>query len=179
MEKNQAIIIQQYPLSETSLITLWCSKEHGFIKTVAKGAKRPKSPYFGKLDLFMSHEMQFTRHLRSDLHRLDQVELMDPRLGIRGSYLQVLAATYFCKLILMVAERETPIQELYELLEKSLNYLNEKAPSASLVIRFENKLCEELGLGSAGSMAHHCLQEAFHQSLPNQRKLLLEMLKIS
>jgi DNA repair protein RecO (recombination protein O) len=53
MDKAHGIVIRLTKLTETSLIVHWCTREAGLLKTVAKGARRPKSPFAGKLDLFL------------------------------------------------------------------------------------------------------------------------------
>ena len=50
--KTRGTLIRRSPLTETSLIVHWCTHDHGIVKTVAKGARRPKSLFAGKLDLF-------------------------------------------------------------------------------------------------------------------------------
>lgn len=176
MEKTSAILISRYPRTETSLIVHWCSPEQGLFKTVAKGALRPKSAFAGRLDLFVTCEVGYLRSRSSDLHGLSEVSLTDARLGLRSSYVRVLAATYFSKLVEMVAERETPLEDLHELLQLSLDYLVEHEPSERLVDRFERRLCELLGLGAPLSGAAGLLSDVFHRDLPTQRKALLENL---
>jgi len=43
------------------LIVQWLTPEFGRITTVAKGARRPKSPFLGKLDLFYEADFTFSR----------------------------------------------------------------------------------------------------------------------
>jgi len=47
-ERAQGLVLRVYPLTETSLIVRWLTRELGRISTVAKGARRPKSPFRGK-----------------------------------------------------------------------------------------------------------------------------------
>ena len=60
------LILRVRPLTETSLITHWLTPELGRVATVAKGARRPKSPFRGKLDLFYEADFSFTRSRRSE-----------------------------------------------------------------------------------------------------------------
>ena len=159
----------RYPLTETSLIIQWCSAEAGLFKTVAKGALRPRSPFAGRLDLFVTCEVDFLRSRASDLHILKEVHLTDPRAGLRASYARVLAGTYFCKLVVMVAEREPPLDGIHELLRLSLDYLTERDPRLLLIERFERRLCELLGLGGESRESAALLAEVFHRDLPPQR----------
>ena len=107
---------------------------------------------------------------------MKEIHLIDPRLTLRSSYLRVLAATYFCKLVELVAERETPLADVHDILKLALDHLNTHEPTASLVLRFENKLCEHLGLGAVEHGGAALLHDTFHKPMPPQRKQLLDEL---
>src|SRR5882672_10591109 len=83
IESAHGIILRTHPLTETSLIVNWLTPEFGRISTVAKGARRPKSPFLGKLDLFYEADLSFTRSRRSELHTLREVSLRDPHPALR------------------------------------------------------------------------------------------------
>ena len=51
-ERAEAIVLRVQPVTESSLLVLWFTREFGKLKTLAKGARRPKSPMRGRLDLF-------------------------------------------------------------------------------------------------------------------------------
>jgi DNA repair protein RecO len=176
LETASAILINRSRLTETSLIVHWCAPEAGLFKTVAKGALQPKSHFAGRLDLFVTCEVVWVRSPKTDLHTLREVHLTDPRLQLRASYLRVLAATYFSKLVDLVAEKETPLGSIHELLRLSLDYLVDHEPSERLVHRFEARLCSELGLGDGQKGAAALLHDVYHRPLPPQRKQLLEEL---
>src|SRR5438876_6348436 len=67
-EQARGIVLRLYPLTETSLIIQWLTPNFGRLATVAKGARRSKSPFRGKLDLFYLAEFTFNRSRRSELH---------------------------------------------------------------------------------------------------------------
>lgn len=150
MEKAIGSVIQLHPYRETSLIVQWSTRDHGLIRTVAQGARRPKSGFAGKLDLFFKLELDYIPSRRSSLHTLREVALIDTRLGLRSSYLQTLAASYFTKLIVLVAEEETPLANLAELLERGLDYLAKQPPTRKAVLFFEKEVASMLGLGDRG-----------------------------
>jgi DNA repair protein RecO (recombination protein O) len=175
MEKTEAILIDRMPYRETSLIVQWCAPGAGVFKTIAKGALRPKSPFSGRLDLFVSAEVRFVRGRTTDLHTLAEVAWIAPRLGLRQSYARVLAATYFVKLITQVTERETAIPAIHDLLRKALDYLDGKEPTAALVSRFEQRLAEDLGIAGEDGFPRS-IEDAFHQRLPVQRGQLLKLI---
>ncbi len=169
-----AIVINRYRLTESSLIVLWCSAEEGLFKTVAKGALRPKSAFAGRLDLFITCELVMNRSHTSDLHQLKEAHVVRPRLGVRGSYRRVLAATYFGKLVEMSVEKGTPLGGVHELLAMALDFLEEHEPTEELLRRFENRLCLELGFGGPKHGGADLLREVLHQPLPEQREQLRE-----
>jgi len=47
VETTAAILLRKRKLSDTSLIVSWCTESFGCIQTVAKGARRAKSPFAG------------------------------------------------------------------------------------------------------------------------------------
>ena len=126
--------------------------------------------------MFVSAEIRFTRSKVSDLHTLAEADWVDPRLHLRDSYERVLAATYLVKLVELMVERETPLPAIYELLHKALDYLNTHEPSRALIERFELRLAEDLGVSGQPGKAITSLQMAVHQSLPVQRRQLLDRL---
>jgi DNA repair protein RecO len=174
--RTEAVLIGRHPLTETSLIIHWCSAGHGLMKTVAKGALRPKSAFAGKLDLFVSAEISFAASRRSDLHVLREAAVTAHRPGLRQGYLKVLAASYFVKLIEGVAERETGIPELHALLTRALDYLESHQPDLRAVSHFESELARALGLPFARDAAIRALESVCHR-LPVQRPKLIEAIK--
>lgn len=167
-----ATLLRTSPLTETSLIVHWCSDQKGLIKTAAKGALRPKSPFSGKLDLFFEVELIYIPNRSGDLHTLKEVSVLQAREGIRKSYVATLAAAYFVRWIELVAERETPIPELAALLRRALDYLGQKPPSWKAVRHFENELARLCGLGGEGQDAVSALTDCFRAQPPQRVELL-------
>ncbi|MFV1995011.1 MAG: DNA repair protein RecO [Verrucomicrobiales bacterium] len=176
MEKDHAILIRRFKLSETSLIVHWCTARAGIIKTVARAACRPKSRFHGKLDLFFGAEIEYARSQRSDLHNLRDIALTNPRFAIRESYPRVLAASYFVRLLEIVCERETPIGEFYDLLERALTYLEQSDPTRRAILHFESELARGLGLPAEDGAAIGALRDLFAR-VPAQRAELLGCLE--
>ena len=79
MEKSTGIITRLTKLTETSLIVHWCTEEHGLIKTVAKGARSPKSVFSGKLDLFFEAELNWVQSRKSELNTLRELSVTNYR----------------------------------------------------------------------------------------------------
>jgi DNA repair protein RecO (recombination protein O) len=145
-EKATGIVLRVRPLTETSLIVHWLTRDLGRLSTVAKGARRHKSPFRGKLDVFFEAEFSFARSRRSDLHTLREVSLRDPHAALRRDLGWLEQASYATVLVEQTTETETPLAEIYELFSGFLNHLTNTAPSTNTVFAFEMKLLAELGL---------------------------------
>lgn len=178
MHQSRANLLRKYPLGETSLILVWCTESHGLIRTAAKGARGPKSPFAGKLDLFFQAEIAWQPSRRGDLHALREVVVESHRLGLRERYSRTLTAAYFTSLIEMVAETDTPIPELNSLLIKALDWLADHEPSPAAVTRFEDRVAAILGLVVAGNPGAAAILDTFHR-LPSNRASLFSALHVS
>jgi DNA repair protein RecO (recombination protein O) len=144
-EKTTGLILRTRPLTETSLIVRWLTPDLGRIATVAKGARRPKSPFRGKLDLFYRADFSFARSRRSDLHTLREATLQETHAALRRDLGRLQQAAYAAALIEMTTETETPLPEIYELLGAFLGELPRQPPQALTVFAFEMKLLRQLG----------------------------------
>src|SRR5580698_10988190 len=93
-ESTHGIILRTRPLTETSLIVHWLTPGLGRLATVAKGARRPKSPFAGKLDLFYAADFSFSRRRRAELHTLREASLRETHSAIRTDILKLQQAAY-------------------------------------------------------------------------------------
>ena len=175
METTDAILLRRTKLSETSLIVTWLSLEHGKLKTVAKGARRPKSSFTGKLDLFYEAEIQFSRSRKSELHILKEVLIKEPYEGLRLSFAKVQLASYFVELLELVTELEQPVPELYDLLRRALGHVNAEPASLRALVHFENETVRLLGIQNGAQTAAVAIGRVYGR-LPQSRAGLLRQL---
>jgi len=177
VETTAAILLRRTKLSETSLIITWFTEEHGKLKTVAKGARKPRSAFSGKLDLFFEAEIQFARSSKSELHILREVVLRNPRESLRKGYQQVQLASYFVELIELVTESDHSAPELYDLLQRGLNYLETKPADKRSMLHFESELAKLLGIrGEKKSTPIMAIGDDFAR-VPLARRELMKTLK--
>ena len=146
MESTAAILLRKRKLSDTSLIVSWCTESLGCIQTVARGARRAKSPFAGKLDLFFEAEIQITRSKKSNLHTLTEVGLKNPFGGIRENYRRTQAASYFVELIEICTESDHHEPNLFALLQRAFNYLSTNDPNLRAILHFETELARITGV---------------------------------
>jgi DNA repair protein RecO (recombination protein O) len=149
VRSTTAILLRKRKFSDTSLIVSWCTESLGCIQTVAKGARRPKSPFAGKLDLFFEADIAIVPSRKSNLHTLTEVALRDPFAGIRKNYVRTQTAAYFVELIEVCTERDHHEPELFALLRRAFGYLDKSEPNLRAVSHFEAELARITGVHDA------------------------------
>lgn len=177
METTTAILLRRIRYSETSLIITWLTEEHGKVKTIAKGALRPRGSFSGKLDLFFEVAIGYQRSNRSELHTLREVALRTPFDGLRRDFGRMELACYFVELVELAIEPDHPEPEIYDLLRRALRYLEGNPATMRALLHFESELAMALGIqgDGPGIAAHTVLLRALHR-LPAARPALVAKL---
>ena len=152
VQTSSAILLRKRNFSDTSLIVAWCTESLGCIQTVAKGARRAKSPFAGKLDLFYETEIQIVPSRKSSLHTLTEVMLKNPFGGIRHSYMRTQTAAYFVELVEICTERDHNEPNLFGLLRRAFCYLDANEPNTRAVSHFETELARIAGVHDANKL---------------------------
>ena len=112
----------------------------GVIQTIARGARRPKSPFRGRLDLFFEAEISIAVSRKSSLHTLCELSVTNSFPGIRSRHLRTQTASYFVELIEICTEAEHHEPELFELLQRAFRFLSEHEPNQRAIAHFETEL---------------------------------------
>jgi DNA repair protein RecO (recombination protein O) len=146
IETAAGLVLRTRPLTETSLIVHWLTPNLGRLATVAKGARRPKSPFRGKLDLFYLADFSFSRSRRSELHTLREVGLRETHSRLREDLGLLQQAAYCANLVEQATETGTPLNRVFDLMVGLLAHLVAQGPAAPAIFSFELKLLTELGL---------------------------------
>ncbi len=173
MEQSSGIIIRLTKLTETSLIVHWCTEQDGFVKTVAKGARRPKSAFAGKLDLFFRGNLSWVRSRKGELHTLREVAITDYGENLRKQYTDVLVASYFGELFSHVVEPDHPVPELYDLLRRGIAYLGENGADLRALKHYESEMARLLGVANRRASARRALENTYG-NLPRSRQACIE-----
>jgi|688.fasta_scaffold712679_1 DNA repair protein RecO (recombination protein O) len=176
LEKSQGIVIRIIKLTETSSIVRWWTMQHGLVETVAKGARRPSSPFAGKIDLFFSADLSWQRAQKGNLHHLRESSVIHYREGLRKRYVNTLMAGYFCGLIEKITEIEHPEPEIYDLLHRGLDHIAEVGANRKAMRFFERELARLHGVGKESGDVIVALAD-LGTGLPAMRKELLERLE--
>jgi DNA repair protein RecO (recombination protein O) len=146
MEQTAAILLRKMLWSETSLIVTWLTEDFGTLRTLARGARRPKSDFAGALDLFYCADISFSLSRKGDLHTLREVSVRTmfnvSSAGNAGFYL----AAYFGELAGIAAPSMQPAQGIFDLLKRGINFVQKSPATEKALNHFETELCRILGV---------------------------------
>jgi DNA repair protein RecO (recombination protein O) len=146
IERATGVVLRVRPLTDTSLIVHWLTRDLGRLAAVAKGARRPKSPFRGQIDLFYLTDLTFSRSRRSELHTLREARLLETHASLRQNLDYLRQASYCAALIEQTTELETPLPALFGHFTGFLAQLPKQPAQPQAIFAFEMKLLEELGL---------------------------------
>ena len=74
-EKTLAIVVRTIEFSETSLVVTLFTEDFGKVSAIAKGARRPKGPFDGALDLLTICRVVFRPKSSESLDLLTEAKL--------------------------------------------------------------------------------------------------------
>jgi DNA repair protein RecO (recombination protein O) len=163
LARTTGLVLRTRPLTETSLIVQWLTRDFGRLATVAKGARRPKSPFRGQLDLFYLADLSFARSSRSALHNLREARLLESHAGLRSELIYLQQASYCAALVEQTAEPEAPMPSIFESFSGLLDRLPRQPARPQTIFAFEMKWLRELGLQPR--LADSCLTPGARQIL--------------
>lgn len=144
-----AYVLHTTAYQNTSLLVDAFTEEFGRIRFVAKGAKRLKSSFAGKLEVFTPLLLSWSG--KGDLYTLTDAEFanfqqrtfLNGQLQLRGSAL--LSSYYLNELILRFVILEDPHPDLFYFYVDALNNLLVKKNIESVLRIFEKFLLQEAG----------------------------------
>lgn len=175
MEITPAILIRRRVWGDTSWIVTWLTLRHGKIATMARGARRPRSPFAGRLDLFYIDEISYALSQKSALHALREIQILEPFDASRISSTNIFLCGYFAELADMATEPGTPVPEIFDLLRRAFAHLKSKPATLRALEHFERELGRLLGISDASSPPLSAL-ESHGGRIPASRAALLRLL---
>ena len=144
-EKTEAVVIRQANFSETSRVVTLFTHDWGKISTLAKGAKRLKSPFEAALDLLTVCRIVFIRKSSSSLDLLTEAQLVSRFTPNGRDLISLYGGYYVAELLNGLTEEYDPHPNLYQQAVKTLNRLSDESNPELLILRFELVVLREIG----------------------------------
>ncbi len=140
--KEEAIVLRAYDLGEADRILVLLTSDSGLIRAVAKGVKRTKSKFGGRLEPF--NRIKVVLHRGRNLHTVTQAEVLDPHGKIREDFRRYLFGEVILEAVEKGVEEGQVIPRLYPAVGITLKVL-ETGPPLSLACAFLLKFCALIG----------------------------------
>jgi len=152
--KTEAVVLRSIRYAEADRILHLYSSQHGRIGAIAKGARRPKSRFGGRLEPFFRLDLMLHEG-RGELLTVTQVATVDGYPRLRASGAALTAGARACDAVLRLLDSAEPNPPAYNLLCRYLALLDDPAApaGASLQTALSFRLKLALAAGFAPELA--------------------------
>lgn len=135
VHEAEAIVLRQYPLSDSDRILVFITREYGKVRAVAKGVKKPQSKIAGALEPFNHVRLEFFAREGRELGQVRQADLIHAFMGREPSLNRLYAFSYFAELANELVQENQPNPLSFRLLLASLE-AGERFPVNVALIRY-------------------------------------------
>jgi DNA repair protein RecO (recombination protein O) len=137
---DQAICLRHWDWSETSQTLALFTREHGLLRALAKGSKRPATPYSGGVELLTRATATLILKPTTDLHLLVEWDLTETFPPLRQNLRCFYAAAYAAECVQRMVHDHDPHPELFDALLVLLRALDGPASIPPALLRFQHQL---------------------------------------
>jgi len=144
-EKTRAIVLRVVDFSETSCVVTLFTEDFGKIGALAKGARRPKSPFDSALDLLAVCRIVFIDKSGDVLDLLTEARLERRFRSASRDLSRLYAGFYVAELLQELTDLGDAHPDLYRRADDTLLALDRDGPVAETVLGFEVAALRLLG----------------------------------
>ncbi|MGH8914785.1 MAG: DNA repair protein RecO [Acidimicrobiia bacterium] len=151
---DQGIVLRSYPFGDADRVVVLLSPNKGKIRTVAKGIRKTKSRFGGRLEPFT--HVDLVLYEGRNLDTITQVAVIEPFPRLRASLDAVVAAGTMVETADAVAQEEESSMRLFLLLHRGLRALEGGQIGADLITSYLLKLAEVVGVAPSLLVCASC-----------------------
>ena len=140
---TDAIVLSRFDLGEADRVLTLITPEHGKLKAIAKGVRRPTSRLGGSLEPFAELNVALARGRTFDV--VTEVRVGHAWLGLRDNLESAATAWYIGELADRSLEERHEAQALYALLRRAFELLDAGMAPGRVARWYEMHLADELG----------------------------------
>ncbi len=184
-KKTEAVVIKSTNLREADKIITFFSREYGKIQGVARGIRKIRSKYGGKLDLFNRVNVIFFQKVENlqeshPLLRITQADVVEVFPTLKNDFNRIIGASYLAEFLNRTFEDHDASHPLvYTLVCRTLKALATFENVRPIIPGFEIKLLIHLGYAPVLDRCTSCqkakvdfLKNAPQQHKPDSKSLL-------
>lgn len=143
--RDHAVVLRTWEYSETSQTVALLAREHGAIRGLAKGARRPASKFGGGFEIVTLGELIATLKPGAELANIIEWDLQEVFRGPRRSLAAFHASLYIVDLVYHAVIDQDPHPALFDELVRALRDLSEPDRIWTVLARFQWSLLRETG----------------------------------
>lgn len=153
--KTTAITLRTYDFKEFDKIVVLYSREKGLIRAIAKGIKKTKSKFSGKVSPLVAADLILYEGKKLDV--VTQCDPIDFFKNIKSSFKKITFAFYYAELMLAFAMEEDPLSEsVYDFFIDSLKKLENSEETYNLDILLLNYEFNIISMAGYAPMLNCC-----------------------
>jgi DNA repair protein RecO (recombination protein O) len=153
LSKDLAICIRAVDYSETSQIVTFFARTAGKIDAIAKGSKRPKSPFDGPIEVLSHGDIVFIDSAGEKLATLTEFQQQPAFINLHNNLFILYACLFAAELLNNLTDDYDPHPRLFDAFLEFLHSVNEQHSTSNqhrdilaLLILFQLTLLKEIGL---------------------------------
>lgn len=132
--KTQAVVLRRTDYGEADLLLTLYTPQHGKVRAMAKGARKPIGRKTGQLELYTQAYLVIRRG--REMQQITQAETQEPFIAIQNDLDRSIYASHFTELIDQFTYEDEENELAYDLLVTGLNWLCAEAVNLRLVARY-------------------------------------------
>lgn len=144
---DQGIVLRGYPFGEADRVVVILSPNRGKLRTVAKGVRKTKSRFGGRLEPFT--HVDLVLYEGRNLYTITQASVIEAFPKLRSDLDRVLAAGSMVEVIDAVAQEDESSLRAFLLLQRGLRILEAGPAHPDLVTAFLLGVAEVVGIAPA------------------------------
>lgn len=140
-------MLRSYPFGEADRVVVLLSPNRGKLRTVAKGVRKTKSRFGGRLEPFT--HVDLVLYEGKNLDTITQVSIIETYRAVRSDLDRVVAAGTMVEVADTVAQEDEPSLRLFLLLQRGLKALDAGPAHPDLLTSFLLKAAAVVGVAPA------------------------------
>jgi DNA repair protein RecO (recombination protein O) len=152
--KATGINLKSMPLGEADKILTILTREHGLIRAVASGSRKPKSKLGGRSELFVVNELLLSKG--RSLDRLSQAESIESYPRLSRDLAKLTVSQYWAEVVLYQTPSHEPNEALFDLFCQRLTHLIDCESGIPVLIHLVYGVMQFLSLAGVAPQIDRC-----------------------
>jgi len=161
IKNDQGIVLRTYSFGEADKVVVLISPASGKLRCVAKGIRKTKSRFGGRLEQFV--HVDLVLYEGRNLGTITQAEIVEAYPKLRTDLIAVSAAATMAEITDLVVQEEEPSVGMFLLLQRGLGALEEGGHQTDLLTHFMLRTAGIIGFTPALDTCASCGSDAIER----------------